>query len=340
MSEALNKLYNLLDSKEVINYSNDDLFNMGKCLDYIERMKYDYKLSSLIYKFPYKELTDLETYERDFQRNLINHNEFIYILANIEKIIRTPKSLSIELSDYLISKYDEIPFGMRDYIDDLIVGIISNLYPICKKETLEKIKHTIINICNPKYGLLGIETIDNRTASRIFKLGDKVIKSRLRCYCEDIPYSDNLLLPYFRGKIGSEHFEITDYVNVECDKFTRDELYDVYKNLREQGIIWLDPGEDNLGRMNKKTFDNHESKKYLLKQNGFLKNPNYIKNDLNIGDVVIIDLDYLIYEDELEYDKDKIRDITRTMEIYRFATRENLEKRYQEEKKQVKKLVR
>ena len=134
--------------------------------------------------------------------------------------------------------------------------------------------------------------------------------------------------------------EITDYVNVECDKFTRDELYDVYKNLREQGIIWLDPGEDNLGRMNKKTCESHESKKYLLKQNGFLKNPNYIKNELNVGDVVIIDLDYLIYEEELEYDKEKIRDITRTMEIYRFTTRENLEKRYQEEKQQVKKLVR
>ena len=123
MSETLNKLYNLLDSKEVINYSNEDLYNMGKSLDYIERMKYDYKLYCLIHRYPYKELTDLETYEKDFQRKLVNHDEFNYMLSNIEQIIRTPKSLSIESSDYLISKYDEIPFGMRDYIDDLIVGI-------------------------------------------------------------------------------------------------------------------------------------------------------------------------------------------------------------------------
>ena len=338
MSEALNKLYNLLDSKEVINYSNEDLYNMGKSLDYLERMKYDYKLYCLIHKFPYKELIDRENYERDFQRKLVNHDEFNYILANIEQVIRTPNSLSIEVRDYLKKKYDEIPFGMRDYIDDLIVRVISNLYPICKEENLEKIKHTIINICNPKYGLLSIELIDDRKASKIFKLEDKVIKARSRCYCEEIPYSDNILLPYFRGKIGSDHIEITDYVDVECDSFTNDELYNVYKILREQGIIWLDPGEDNLGRMNKKTCDNHESKKYLLKQNGFLKNPCYIKNELNVGDVVLIDLDYLIYEDELE--SDKVKDITQDMEIYRFDTRENLEKRYQEEKKQVKKLVR
>ena len=328
MVSNFEELFNFLDSDKRKEYSYDELYNLGKSLDYKQRVKYDYKLNCIMNNESYKVLFSDICHEKNFIRKLIKHDDLYYILSYIEDVIGSSHEFNKELFNYLKSKYDKISFNMKDTIDDIIINNISINQEKNDIDNLSRVKEMIIMLCNPKHGLLDIENMGQGSFSNIYKLNDKVVKVSYRRCCEEIPYSDQILLPYFKGWIGKDYIEITDYLD-NINNIDKEELYKVYKDLREQSIMWVDPSIDNLRRINKTALSNNESKKYLLNRNGLLSNQNYIKKELFLDDIVVIDLDHMVFENEVE----KINYLRRRLTDLRNYERDKLEQRYLEEKK-------
>jgi len=171
--------------------------------------------------------------------------------------------------------------------------------------------------------------------SKTYGVGDKVVKvSRYGTQMYEIPRnSKRFLQPLVRLQTrgqSSYKFEVYEKVDTKS-KVSLDELYEVYRDVRDDGMIWTDITSENVGRLvkdNKIHFQNiaHKRKGDEEKQQvdifsgsgqGFLD-----ENEIEIlksGEVVILDLDYIFPEDaeEIEW----IRDIA-----YQFEERYKLEK--------------
>ena len=328
MSSELEERFKFLDSEKAKEYTEEELYNQGKSLDYRDRIKYDYKMECVLKNESYKEIFSDICHESDFIRKLIKNHEIYYMLCYIEDVIKGSKGVNKELFKFLRNNYDKIPFNMRDEIDNIIIEDISFHNTKRNEEELNRFKELVIMICNPKHGLLDLEGLGRGSYANIYKLNDYIIKVCEKKFCKDIPYSDYLLLPYFKGDIGEDFIEITDYLDNDYN-IDNEELYKVYKGLRDEGIMWADPSTDNIRRINRKALDNQHSKKYLINQNGIYGNPNHIKRDISINDIVIIDLDHMVFD----YEKDKYMILRDDLENIRNAQRDVLERRYLEEKK-------
>lgn len=107
---------------------------------------------------------------------------------------------------------------------------------------------------------------------------------------------------------------------VDMSNITNKDVYEVYKDLRDDGIIWADAKTSNVGRLiydNKIYFDGID---YVDKVGtGFLTDADY---SLKAGSLVVVDNDQMYDVDEIDY-------ITNTNYL-------PFEQRYQKEKHKTK----
>lgn len=145
------------------------------------------------------------------------------------------------------------------------------------------------------------------------QVGEKALKIGGKEYSkeddEPIPYHPRILLPTTRKMDASKDpkhplfVALYEMVDVDID-ITDEELLEVYKDLREDGIRWLDVKKENLGRLRK------DNLQYEIGYNvpcplellGFVDS-GVEKRTLKAGDLVVIDLDYL-YKDGKADDRD------------------------------------
>ena len=180
--------------------------------------------------------------------------------------------------------------------------------------------------------LSDVENVGEGVYSKNYKIGDKVLKIGAPRETYFIPNHRRILQPLARINLtNSNHksigtIELTSEENASkeaLDKITEEDLYRIYKELRDDGIVWGDPKKDNLAILKRKNIP-------MLNGKPFYVNPSSVgfKNDLNVvrpldkGDIVIIDTDYL-YREEQKNKKGNTNS-------YVLA----FERRYQNEKKQ------
>ena len=86
---------------------------------------------------------------------------------------------------------------------------------------------------------------------------------------------------------------------VDMSNITNKDVYEVYKDLRDDGIIWADAKISNVGRLifdNKIHFDGID---YVDKVGtGYLTDADY---SLKKGSLVVVDNDQMYDEDEIDY---------------------------------------
>lgn len=90
--------------------------------------------------------------------------------------------------------------------------------------------------------------------------------------------------------------QVMDRVNTK--KISNDDVYYLYRHFREKGIVWLDPKNDNVGRLIKPNQNPYpgitkEGRDYL----GILE---CTSKEYNKGELVVFDIDGFIPEEELE----------------------------------------
>lgn len=291
-SETYRFLINHLNELSSV-YSLEKMCLLGKDLSYDERIKFEYKTKCHYNNSKYQESLVYELYEREFINNLIKNNELDYIINNIENIIKKESSLTDELLAYLKDNSNLIDITK---IEKLIIKYISynslyddSLYNFIK-EVVKKEDSTILDI----------RKINTGAYSKVYRVSNKVIKIGNKRICPDTINNSRILLPDFKGYINENYIEVTDYLEPTKDIYESD-LYDIYSELRDQGIIWIDIKKNNLARLDKKTIEKQNIKRND-KLNGIINNPNYIERDLKEDDLVIIDLDHIIFD----YEKEKL----------------------------------
>ena len=260
---------------------------------------------------------------------LYRSKENDYISNNMAQIIN-----SIDLNRVSLQKIKKInPEKFATVHSD----IISNLARNSAFELQGDIDYKTINALtiifdeiaqNENTDLSNLQYKGSGFFSNVYKLGNKVIKLGKPKFYHEIPYHKRLLQPLIRREILPKclYIEISEYLNSRKN-ITENDVYSVFKELRDDGIIWLDPKPENLARLEKDNIIHFKETLYVENESlGFLPS-NSKKEVLHAGDLVIIDLDFLFKEDDTE-------NIARG---YRFINKKNYSKynrRYKIEKSQ------
>ena len=282
------------------NYSEEDLYQLGKTLSYRHRISYDYYLFCKKNEKTFQEYLSVFEHEKILLGKLVSHQEVHYIVSHINEIIRGPYSLTDDILSFLKAHFSELTEDEKKSVELSIIHSISEYYPHVSDYDMERFYHLLHDIAEKEHtSLLDIRKINYGGFSKIYRLGDRIIKVGSSRACEKIVDNRRLLLPDFKGKIGSDYVEITDYLDDVGDA-SFEEIYEVYEELREQGILWLDANENNLARINQKSLENNRIRRAYVSNLDLLPNPHFNTKELSVGDLVIIDLDHIVYDTDLD----------------------------------------
>ena len=255
--------------------------------------------------FEMKNLLNLEYYF-DID-NIINDN-FDYLIEtfNIDKLI---------LLNYKIKLNKENKNKLNDIFNENIIYFIDSLFNhnliyICEEE---KAKNKVIDIIrliidelivSENVNLADIKKLQSGSYSKVIQIGNKILKVGIERKTFNIPNSKYILKPIIRKNLREISsipvvIEVSEKVDTNV-KLDNDKLYEFYEKLRNNGIIYGDLKNENIGILLKDNKIYYNNISYDDKNRGFL---NDCYDILEKGNIVIIDLDYIYLEDDkdIEY---------------------------------------
>lgn len=228
--------------------------------------------------------------------------------------------------DYLTDEYEKYRIKQGDTLDEIIQTIyLEEIDKLKEYNLIEPLKAIMQELLEyEKIKPDQVEFMKKNSNSRIYKIGNKVLKISKNRVTKQIPYCPEILQPLLRKELNSKNpktnqeekiafIEIQEFVNTK--NITSKDVKEMYQKLKSEGIYWNDLKESNLGRLIKpnevwyteeETEDKstgHKIKKLINitpESAGEYNSLNIKHKILKAGDVVILDSDELY-----EYDKAK-----------------------------------
>lgn len=328
--DYINELKNIPQMENTLYYNSDSIyrkFGIGSILKLTQTMEFR-KRFEYIHEM-YKKIR-LKYYTIDeFLDDLMEYNESEYICDNMEQIINSSDIHSLIKSN-LLKKLKQLDSDKFEKLHSLIVNKMTKVNHKFIDSTILFGLTTIVDEIanNENVDISDIEYIATGTFTDVYKLGNKVIKFGKNRLTDKIPYHKRILQPLIRRKVSSGindlYIEISEYVQTD-NSITDDDAYLIYKELRNDGIIWIDAKRENLGRLEKNNIAHFNEPLYVKNETvGYIPETLYGNEPLQKGDLVIIDTDFLFREDDFDVTHLDSRINT---EFYRVC-----EQRYQEEK--------
>ena len=202
------------------------------------------------------------------------------------------------------TKISKIVQNNEEYLNNTIEDILKEIYgekfnSKDFKVGIDTIKIIIKELCqneNKTYG--NIEYLGKGTFSYVLAVGDKVLKIGIKRYTDSFPNNPYIITPLLREsiKINKENkifLEVTERVDTKTE-VTTEELYQLYKKIRDLGLVWTDVAKRNVGRLKKDNIVHWNTPLYPTDEALELKK--YINaSQLKKGDLIILDADH-IYE--------------------------------------------
>lgn len=217
-------------------------------------------------------------------------------------------------------------------LEDFIKQTYNNINDITTLKMLEIFYKRFMEKQNIKIG--DIELIGKGEYSKSYKIGGFVLKMGEERINDKIPYHRRILQPLLRQNTNpnSDNNFYIEIQNVVHNKWyenmtyeeQEEELYKIYKELRDSGIVWTDIKKENIGRLIKPNKSNYTSE--VLKGNiddektlevkqeelsvseyaiGFIN-----KKDepcLQPGELVILDTDMIFRLEDIDIEADRKR---------------------------------
>ena len=182
-----------------------------------------------------------------------------------------------------------------------------------------------------------LQNVGEGAYSKTYRIGNKILKIGAPRETYFIPNHRRILQPLARVNLTNLKHESIGTIEVTSmadsskealEKITEEDLYNIYKELRDDKIVWGDPKKDNLAILRGKNIPMLNSKPFYVSPYsvGFYSTLQDSK-PLDKGDIVIIDTDYL-YREEQENKKGNTDSYVL-----------NFERRYQEEKRAKSKIL-
>ena len=238
-------------------------------------------------------------------------------------LVQFEKKLGREIDDWKDRLLQENKLEMAEYILNSAEVYLSQQQREEYAETLSIMIDELLQSENCKYS--DINYVTSGGYSQVYQIGNKILKVGNPRATYNIPNHRRILQPLTRinflskGNNSTICVEIQDKVNLS-KKISKKELYNIYKELREAGIMWNDAREANVGRLQRDNVPtlNGENMDVAPNSVGFINGKN--ESDLSEGDWVIIDTDFIYRED----------DCNKRSSIYGFHA--EFERKYQSEK--------
>ena len=222
---------------------------------------------------------------------------------------------------------------VKDYIDNNPEKAINSIFcEINKRVKIEDttlkevVKLIILDVLKNENVKLSDITYNGGGLSSVLLIGNKVIKIGDRA-TKSFPNNPYIISPLLRKKLefnGAFCFvEVTERVDTS-KKASKEELYQLFKKLRNLNLVWTDIKEDNVGRLKKENIIHWRQN--LNPTDGVLGlDVKRGETILKEGDLVILDADFIYDENDpnINYINNK--------DIY-----DEFEKRYQKEIKELK----
>lgn len=262
----------------------------------------------------------VDSLERELQeQTLIPENVNLYLrLLNSspddkKSVLAKNKGVLIDKTNNIVETLDvmgdeyrndpEIVLRVENRIKDLAEQLISECGIISLNDSIREWIEILLKGIekNEKANLADLRLIGNGSYSKAFQLGEKVIKIGQNNKVFELPKnSKRLLQPIVRMEIDDSHFEITERViPIKKGDITEEELYNVYRDLRDDGLCLVDFKPDNFGRLIKP----NEIYVDAIKETGGKPKRSFgpnigIKKDEDVevlgpGELVLLDLDYI-----------------------------------------------
>ena len=289
---------------DILNKINED--NQGKFLKLLAENKCDIHYLLIEYKG--------------------NNRQIIY--DNLTLFIENAQNL-YALMQFVKDKPDALS-QVKRYIDDNEEKAMNSIF--CETDRLEKIKEPammeiikliILDVMKNENVRFSDITYNGGGFSRILLIGDKVIKLGDR-FTKKFPNNPYIVSPLLRKEFeinNSKCFvEVTERVDTS-KRPSNEELYQLFKNIRNLGLIWTDIKAVNVGRLNKKNIIHWRDKLEPTEEILGLATKRGT-TILEEGDLVVLDADFIYDENDpnINYVDQK-------------STFDEFEKRYQSEKR-------
>ncbi len=229
-----------------------------------------------------------------------------YIINNSVKILELKNILKeYNVTDNFIKKLDCV---IDTNPDKIILELVSINNLTLKDLEQEKILDTLRIILKELKNYFSLDYHDIKYLGRggfsnVILIGDKVLKVGKKRKCFFIKDNKRFLKPIYRQEIKCINndsvlicIEITQQVDtINIDGF---DLFNIYKELRDQHLIWTDCRLDNIGRLlhDNKIYYN-DINKTNINATGYSSCQDEI---LKKGDIVIIDNDFIYTEKEFQ----------------------------------------
>lgn len=264
------------------------------------------------------------------------------VYENINSIIENNpndlfKLLKInELPEEIKTKIKKTIAHSEDYLEETVQTILKDIYQLSyTKERLkvgsDTIKILIKEICqneNKDYG--DIQYLGAGTFSHVLGIGNKVLKIGSIRATKTFPNNPFIITPLMRETIDIDNhssifLEVTEKVETDIE-ITDEELYNLYKNLRETGLVWTDMAWRNVGRLTKDNIVHWNTKLEPTNESLELQEK---RGDIVLkkGSLVILDADH-IYDEKTEEAQKKLSSSKYEKRYQKELERKNKQKHY------------
>lgn len=247
-----------------------------------------------------------DVFKREFRKKLIDNNELDFISANFNELWDFIFNYNKEMLLYLKKHKDEIKY---EHLIKIYKTILNNMFYFkdLKNELNREDARFINELYKRNLSLFDVNLLSQGSNSKVFEINNTIFKFGVR-ECYKIPDNNRIFYPEFKKFIGRNYVEITKKLDVKDNVELNSNVFEIYCELRDQNVIWLDPKSINIARLTKDDIISYNQNKEYKYENGIIKNQYLIERTLNEGDYVIIDLDLLYpeknrYQASIEYFK-------------------------------------
>ena len=207
---------------------------------------------------------------KEFIRTLFDSKNINFLNNNIDELLQnTNIDNANEIYNYykLLQMYDKFNDENKPIIDkfydvhkrEIAKNILQGkkqFNPKYKEEDIEKYADTMVQLLDELMEsedcrFSDVKMIGAGGYSNVYAIGDKILKIGEPRATYNVPNHKRIAQPFYRGNFENENgepfacIEISEAVRVTDDLGGK--AYEIYKELRDCGIIWADPKSANLG---------------------------------------------------------------------------------------------
>lgn len=230
------------------------------------------------------------------------HENFDYVLKNysMKKIVNIYES--IQLNEKEIEKMDKYFNDKKEeFLSEILTKTLSfrgNVNDEKMDSLLNVVKNVVDKVLEKENcKITDVKILLSGNFSNVLRIGDTVVKVGIPRKTHKIPNDKRILQPRLRRDLSEEYgieaaIEVSDRVDTNIS-LSEKELYEIYKDMRDRGIVCGDFKYDNIGKLIKPNIPcNKESE-------GMMGN---VSETLDSGEYVLIDTDFVYKEDDPKID--------------------------------------